>query len=235
MQRDNSRLEVPPGASLRPTIERLWREIMSRLYDGLPYDESLRFAERLLQERQDEIHSETLDRSYDWQYDLQVAKFHHQWNLDHRKHNEEARERYQKYWENILEQNRAILKEIGLSGLKTILLIHGAVALGALNIIAQSDSEKIQIILAAKLGLAFSLIGIALVGLGQLIMFIKMTEINSKLASKLSAKIRWNKLRAFWRYYRRHTQVLKIANYAIYGSILWFCAYCVILYIVIVS
>jgi hypothetical protein len=124
MQRDNSRAEVPVDASVRPLIEAQWREIMVRIFDGLPYDEGFRFAERLLQDRQDTIAGGGLSAAYDWQYDLDVARFHHRWNLDHARYNEESRDRFRKYWESTLEQNRAIIKEMGLNGLKTILLIH---------------------------------------------------------------------------------------------------------------
>ena len=236
MQRDNSRAEVPVDASIRPLIESQWRDIMRRIYDGLPYDEGLRFAERLLNDREAAVNGGGLNAAYDWQYDLYIARFHHQWNLDHTHYNEETRERFRRYWENTLEQNRTIIKEMGLNGLKTILLIHGAVAVGALNIIAQVKPENSQLLLAAKLGLAFSLAGIMLVALGQVIMIITIGELNSKLSGRLANQIKWNKLRAFSRYMQRYmTGFLKYANLAIYGSVGWFCVYCIILYIVIVS
>jgi hypothetical protein len=153
MERDSSRAEAPADASIRPLIEEQWRGIMRQIFDGLPYDEGLRFAERLLKEREETIAGGNLNAAYDWQYDLDVARFHHRWNLDHAHYNEESRERFRKYWENTLEQNRTIIKEMGLNGLKTILLIHGAVAVGALNIIAQVKPENSQLLLAAKLGL----------------------------------------------------------------------------------
>ncbi len=125
---------------------------------------------------------------------------------------------------------------MSLNGLKTILLFHGAVAIGSLNIIAQVKHENLQLLLAAKLGLAFSLAGIMLIGLGQMIMIVKIGEMNSKLAGQLASQIKWRKLRAFGRYMQRYyVRFLKYANLAIYGSIGWFCVYCVILYIVIVS
>ena len=124
---------------------------------------------------------------------------------------------------------------MGLNGLKTILLIHGAVAVGALNIIAQAKPESSQLLLAGKLGLAFSLLGIMIVGLGQVMMVIKIGGLNQKLSGRLASQIKWNKLRAFGRYTQRYYRFLKYANLAIYGSAGWFCVYCVILYIVIVS
>ena len=235
MQRDNTRAEVPVDASIRPLIEEQWRGIMRQIFDGLPYDEGLRFAERLLKDREDTIEEGGLNAAYDWQYDLYVARFHHQWNLDHSHYNQKTRDRLLKYWETALEQNRTPIKEMGLSGLKTVLLIHGAVAVGALNIIAQVKPENLQLLLAAKLGLAFSLVGIMMVGLGQVMMIIKIGDLNSKLSGRLASQIKWNKLRAFGRYTQRYFRFLKYANLAIYGSVGWFCVYCVVLYIVIVS
>jgi len=186
MQRDSTRVEVPANVSIRPGIEENWRDIMRRILDGLPYDEGLRFTERLIKDREDEIARGHLNAAYDWQYDLDLARFHQRWNLDHAKYNEESRERLLKFWEQVLEQNRTIIKEMGLNGLKTILLIHGAVAVGALNIIAQAKPESSQLLLAGKLGLAFSLLGIMIVGLGQVMMVIKIGGLNQKTIRALS-------------------------------------------------
>lgn len=128
MQRDHTRSEVPTEASLRPLIEAQWRDIMVRIFDAMPYDEGLRFTEQLLNDREAAIAGDGLNPTYDWQYDLDIARFHHRWNLDHACYNEDTRDRFRKYWESELNQSRANLKDIALNGLKTILLIHGAVA-----------------------------------------------------------------------------------------------------------
>ena len=99
MQRDNSRAEVPVDASIRPLIEEQWRGIMRQIFDGLPYDEGLRFAERLLKDREDTIEEGGLNAAYDWQYDLYVARFHHQWNFDYAPYNKETRDRLLNFFE----------------------------------------------------------------------------------------------------------------------------------------
>ena len=77
MERDNNRSEVPTEASLRPLVEAQWRDIMVRIFDALPYDEGLRFTEQLLKTREEAIAGGGLNAAYDWQYDLDIARFHH--------------------------------------------------------------------------------------------------------------------------------------------------------------
>lgn len=234
MQRDPSRQEVPIAASIRTLIDNQWREIHKKIYDETPYDHDIRLIETTIQSRDAEINAGNLDSSYDWKFDLDIARFNHAFNLDWRGYHEETRNRYKRYWEKNVEQQRAFVKEVSLNGLRTILIVHGAVALGCLNVLGNAESIP-SLLLAAKFGLLFSLVGIFLVGSGQLIAVLRMGRIAGRIDGWIATRIKWKRLIAIGRYTRRFMAILRYADWAIYASLLWFCTYSVILYIIIVS
>jgi hypothetical protein len=95
------------------------------------------------------------------------------------------------------------LKEVSLNGLKTILLIHGAVAIGALGVLTQRTAIA-QVLLTARLALAFALVGIMLVGIGQVIVIQRAGADSGRIVGKLAGTLRWKKVAAFGRYSKRY-------------------------------
>lgn len=225
---------VPAPKSVVRAIEQPLKGIVLKVYDDTPFQVDLRFVEEQLSERERLVDGGTLDPTYDWAGDLRIAKFHHKFALDWLPHHQEVRDRYTRYWRETGEQGMTYVREIALSGMKTILLLHGAVALGALNVLSQSNPSQ-NLVGTAKFAIAFSLIGIFMLGAGQVMLISLIGITYGKVLGKLSNKIRWSKVRAFGRYTLRTFRILKFADWLIYGSVFWFSTYTVILYILIVS
>src|SRR3984893_11600866 len=204
MQPDHpNKKPVPDDDTLLRVVERNWQTAIKNIYDDVPHDLWITFSQEAISIREGHIRAGRLDPTFDWQSDFDAAKFRHQHNLAWLDHHRQVRNRIQNYWQSHTETTDKFLKELSLSGLRIILVVHGAVALGALNILAQHAPEP-RLLVAAEAALAFSLVGIMLVGLGQLWIVILLGDLNSRLTGRLGSKISWSKLRAFGRYLSRY-------------------------------
>ncbi len=234
MPRDPSRQIVPEDGSLARTVLELWKGIQKNVYDDTPYTETIRIIENAISEREVVLAGESLNPTYDWAYDLELAKFHHRFNLDWLDYHQQTRQKLYDFWKDSSERQIKSLWELSLNGYKMLYLIHGAVALGSLNALTIKNPEK-AVHLAAQLGLFFALLGIFAAGLGQLILVREGSMAFTKIHSVLYSKIKWKKLLALGRYSRRRFKFTKIVDILVYGSVFWFCIYTIILYVVLIS
>jgi hypothetical protein len=191
--------QVPDDASAVKTIEPILRRIVLNIYDEVPVQADIRTIEEYLSERERLINSQALDASYDWAGDLRIARIHQQIGKDWLPHHQDIRDRYIKYWRDLVERSSTYQREMSLSGMKTLLLLHGAVALGALNAIIQNEAPQ-HVLLAARLALAFSLIGIFALGAGQVIGIYYSRAVSDAITRQVWTKTKWSKVRALSRY-----------------------------------
>lgn len=228
--------EVPPEANLRASVDRIWQRIHPAILDELPFEHELRLVDELLSRRAEEIKANALNPEYDWAADFDSAVWAHNFNKDWINYHRESRLAYVRFWQKFQEETSDLLKELSIGGQKTILLLHGAVALGALNILTKSPAEVASgLVITAKFAVVFSVIGILSLGLGQLLLFRGLATVSARLANRFSRKLRWRTLRAFHRWSRRSIEPLDRANWFIYGSIWWFASYSLILSIMLLS
>ena len=225
---------VPEGSSLVQFVDQEWDRLRQFIYDGQPFEGNIRHIEEAIEQRRTNIHSGAMDPLIDWQHDVDLASFNHRFNLTWIKHHKEIRDQFLDHWKAVTKNNANFLRELALNGMKSMLLIHGGVALGALGVLTQGTGGP-QLMLTAKAALGFALIGMLLLGIGQFIMVVRMMSLNSRLEGRLATVLTWKKLSAFGRYFTRYAWPLKYSDRLIYGSILWFGIYAAILYLMLLT
>lgn len=227
-------MPVPTNSSaleaIKPTLDR----VITKLYDDLPIQHDLAMVEKFLGERRALIDAKHFDPSFDWQSDLATAETHFKIAIEWAPRHKETRDGYITYWRGRLERNERNLNEISINGLKTILLVHGAVAVGALNILKDAASSA-TILMISRWALSFSVLGIVMYGVGVVIMIEVMGTLNEKMIGAISTKLPWRRVRALSRYFRRGARPLSYATQLIYGSVIWFAVYSIVLLILLTA
>lgn len=227
-------IPVPEDQSLVILMDREWQRLQRALYDDHPYEAIIRGIEEAIATRRLQIEGRVLDPTFDWTYDLDRAVFNHQFNLTWINQHRKIRQNYIDYRRSVTEKNTGYLREIALNGMKSMLLIHGGVAVGAPSVLTQQTGGS-QVVLTAKFALGFALLGMIWLGLGQLIMVNRMLSINSRLEGKLASTLTWKKVAAFPHYFTRYARPIRYSDWMIYGSIFWFGAYSIILYLMLLA
>lgn len=234
--RNESLEEVPREKSIVRIVDENWKSVRKYVYDGRPIEYLLTGVEETFSRRKTAITNGSLDSRFDWEYDLACARFNHRYNLSWLDWHRESREKLVSFWAENAADNFKYVRELSLNGFKTIVLLHGAVALGSFNLLAQKHTTiSASTILAAKLGLFFAVVGIISAGLGQLVSFHALSGLFGTIQGKLATVPRWSKIRAFGKYTQKFQPLLRVATYLIYGSIFWFCLYSIILFLVLIS
>lgn len=233
VERDPTRQDVPAAQSIKTAIDTQWRLIQQHIYNDLPFAFEIEQAEEWIALRAGEILSGRLGPQYDWQYDLDLANFAHRFNKHWVDHHRSVRADLRSYWLNWSGRTGSWLRDFAQSSLKSLLFFHGAVALGALNALVQHPND--QFTLAAKLGLLFPIIGIVTLAVGQIALFQFLAGTTNAIEGYAFGKAKWRRLIALGRYRTRRLRRLKMVDYLIFGSTIWFCTYLIILFFVLVS
>jgi hypothetical protein len=145
-------------------VEKEWREINVMIWDAVPFEHRVSLLEDWLADRKEDVEKLSLPGPYDWLSDLRKAELVHKFHKDWIKRNEKARDDYIQYWRGLAERSHEFLEKISLGGFNTIILLHGAVAVGALNILSKKPGKVADTaIYAARFGLFAALVGILLV------------------------------------------------------------------------
>lgn len=234
-KRDDKLAEVPTQASMYGEVDRRWRHINTILFDGTPVDHEVRAVEESLERRRQDIISGSLTGAYDWKHDLETARFSHRFHLANLDNLKSKRTVYLAFWQKWVADTTDYFREISLGGQKTLYLLHGAVAIGSLNILAQPTRPAAQIVLAAKFAIVFSAAGILLAGFGQVMMGYFGSLLVNRIRGKLAGDLNWRKVRAFHRYVRRHAWRGRIGERALYAAVFWFGTYVCILLLMLIS
>ena len=224
----------PEDVSIQKIVRDQWKEIDRLVFDGLPYQEHLSSIEEQLSSRRALFEQGTFNPDFDWTRDLLLAEAFYKSAVAWLPQRQKTRDDFIAYWRGVVSRNQQIVREIGLSGLKTILLLHGAVALGSLSIVAKEGPPH-SALLAAKCGLFFAVIGIIALALGQLLMFETASKVSDEMEGKLSQRMNWSALLNIGEENAAAMMPLAWANRMVYGSLIWFCVYAVILAILLVS
>ena len=151
MPHDPARQLVPENISLDQMVTELWKSIHKNIYDDTPYAETIRIIEKAIVDLEAALAEESLSADYDWKYDLELAKFHHRFGLDWLDYHQQTRQKLYNFWKDSSEHQLKSLWELSLNGYKMLYIIHGAVALGSLNILANKEATP-SLHLAAQLG-----------------------------------------------------------------------------------
>jgi len=235
MYRNPSLQPVANTDSLADFVDVQWKKINEAIQDDHPYGHLVRQIEERISVRKAMIEDRALEAGFDWQYDLELATFWHHFGLNWSDHAKQRRANYLTSWQQTAERRFGFLRDVSLNGMKTILLIHGGVAIGALGILTQRTTVDKQILFVGKIALGCALVGLTVAGLGQAFLVFREGNINARIMSELSGSPTWLKLNALSRFTKRYGRFSWIANAMIYGSIIWFCLYAVGLYVLLIG
>lgn len=227
---------VPKESSIAEFVELHWKNIYSLVSDGLPHEQAVKTLDINLQGRAQQIEQGTLVAGYDWQSDLKRAEYIHDFHKSWLPNVSRVRERQLSYWEDLSKRGIEFSEKVSLAGIATITALHGAVALGALNVLAKGTKDNpAQLVFAAKLAIFGALLGIFLLAIGQMAVFEFLGIASNTVRGKLFANPRHSKLRAVSRYWNRIGKRIQIGNKLIYASVFCFFLNCLIAAIILIS
>jgi hypothetical protein len=175
---------IPPDSMrAEKIVEGEWREINRMIWDAMPFEHRVSSIDQFLEGRENDIQSLALPGPYDWMSDLQRAEYIHKFNKDWIKRNEKARDDHIQYWKDLSRRANEFAEKVSLGGFNTIILLHGAVAVGALNIISKKPTEVSSAAMnAALFGLIAALVGILLAAFGMLAFFHFLATISNTVS-----------------------------------------------------
>ena len=226
--RQGCRLQsVPDQHNLTKWVESEWREINTFIQDGTPHTFRIWNLERRLDERRADIDSGKAPAGVDWADDLRRAEWTHKHNLTWIPRHEALRNHFIEHWTSLTRRSVEYSEKIALAGFNTILLLHGAVAVGALNALSQKAGQLTpQFIIAAKCSMFGALAGILLLACGQILQLEYLSRMSSRVAGSLLHSPKLKKFNAISRYWGRHLKRANIGAYMVYMSLFWFFLYC---------
>jgi hypothetical protein len=183
--RNGSLAQVPEDASATKVVDQNWRQIRKLVLDGHPYDSQIKAIEDFLIQRKSDIKTSVLKAEYDWKFDIASAEFIHRFKLGWIDSDKNLRAGFLNHWERIGKSTSDFLLKITAEGLKAILLVHGAAAVGALNVIIQSSNRSALIIGTSKFVLVAAIIGMIAVAIGQMILLRVFAAISWRVRGKI--------------------------------------------------
>jgi hypothetical protein len=166
-----------------------------------------------------------------------MAKVEHKYNLDWLDRIDIEHKAYIDYWKNLCTNQISTGEKLSLAGLNTIYLVHGAVAVGALNALASKQgAPDPSLASAAKFAMPSALLGIALVATGQIVLARFGTEMSTRVAGKMIGTVTLRRARTFPRYWEKYRKkILRWGDVLVYASVVWFFVYSMICYLIILN
>jgi hypothetical protein len=220
--------------SAQAYVDARWKDIGQMVLDAVPIEPAVRSVEAFLDQRREMLGNGSLSESYEWGLDLHLADTHHKFALDWVPRNQKLRDDYTSFWRDSSKRMLEFTERLSLAGISTLILLHGAVAIGALNALSEKAGElSSEFIFAAKLTLGGSLIGIFLIAWGQLTLFVFWSEIGGTISGRLLGPFKFKRFNALRRYLLKYRRKARTGDYLIYASLFWFFIYCAVAYIVL--
>jgi hypothetical protein len=84
------------------------------------------------------------------------------------------------FWDNYATRCLEFSDKISISGMGMLMAIHGAVAVGAIKIVADKNAPP-ALINTARFAILAGIVGIALLGIGKLVIFESLTKLGHKI------------------------------------------------------
>jgi hypothetical protein len=230
-------LPFPPDTdSAQAHVKHTWEEIRKMILDGVPHGTQVQLLETYFSQRQQDIDLGTLPSNFDWAKDLYLARVSHDFWLNWSPRQEKQRADWHEYWLNLTSQVNQYTDKISQAAFTSTILLHGAVALGAINVLSQKRDELEPFMIpAAKFVLFGSLVGIALLIIGQFMMFVFLTELSGTVRAKITGPYRYKRYYSLSRYWKKYYKPVRIGTYLIYGSVFWFIFYGTVAFIILLQ
>lgn len=231
----NSQLPLPPSAmSAKVHVTETWNEIGQMILDGEPYAARIEQLEEYLFIRAEQLKAGRLGQHFDWGLDLHLARTANSFFKDWAPKQAKIRQDWHDYWDSLATRSQQYTEKISQTAFTTMILLHGAVAVGAINVLSQNPVELAPYLIpAAKWTLFGALVGVALLILGQMIIFIYLTEMSETAKGRILGPYKYKRFRSLHRYWQKYYRKVRIGIRFIYGSIVWFLAYATVALIIL--
>jgi hypothetical protein len=227
--------EPPEALNAVVHVKRQWDEVGRMILDNVPYGTPVEQVEIYLLQRDEQIKAGALPPGYDWARDLYLARTGHAFYKDWSPHHAKIRQDYHDHWKSLATRVEQYTQNISQSAFTSMILIHGAIAVGALNILAQDPDDLAPYLApAAKWAIFGSLVGIGLLLIGQLIIFVYLTEMAGTVKGRTLGSYKYKRFNSLSRYWQKHYKTVRIGTGLIYASVVWFIVYAAIALIILV-
>jgi hypothetical protein len=226
--------EPPEALNATLHVKHQWEEIGQLILDGEPHGTPVELLEVYLLQREEQIRAGVLPHGYDWERDLYLARtghaFHKGWSSQRAK----IRQDFHDHWTSLTSRVEQYTEKISQAAFTSMILLHGAVAVGAINILAQNPKDLLPYLIpAAKWTLFGALVGVGLLLIGQLIIFVYLTEMAGTVRGRTVGPFKFRRFTTLPRYWAKHYKKVNIGTYLIYASMAWFLCYSTIALIVL--
>lgn len=231
-------MPVPDANSMTAYVNREWARINQMAYDGQPTGAAVRAVENALESRKKMIDDGQLNQIYDWTEDLRVGRTFHDVNKDWLDVHVATRTEFYQFWNSTIKRSHEYLEKVSLSGVSTIILLHGAVAVGALNSLSQKTGQlSREFIVAAKVAMFGALVGIFLAATGLFIVFIFLGRMTNTVHTKLvGGRFKYKRFNSLPRYWNNgYNRSVKYGDRMVYASLFWFFVYCTAAFIILLK
>lgn len=163
-------------------VEQRWADALSKVDDGFEAQSDIIDIEAQLQY----LHNNTMSEGID-QEDLFVAnKVHLFYKADVYSVRLQRRENLLEYYKITSQRLWSLSENLSFFGIKTLILLHGALAISSIAGITQTQDSELQKILGSAIG--FALIGITLAGLGVIFMTRQWADLANKWGTVWSSR-----------------------------------------------
>lgn len=226
---------VVENVSASAEVNERWRQINIALFEPGSVAPMIAGVEDSLRQRRDLIETGTLNPGFDWHHDYEMARFSHRFHLANMEVVRGKRTNRIQFWRDWSSEVIDTSRIISVDALKTLYLVHGAVALGALNILSEPDGKPLSVMQASKLAIVFASTGLIAAGLGQMLSLHMANRIANRVRFKLFDDVRWSTVVAIGRYLRRNRRLIVWSERLTNGSVIWIGIYLPVLLIVLLS
>ena len=230
-----SALPPPPSdVSVFDGVVEQWKPLTKRAQNGEDISVEVERIESFIRDARSQLAAGELPRDLDWELDIRRAERHHA-NLSRWiRVNASSLDQWTSWWQERCRETSRFAVQMAHDGMKYMLAVHGAAALTALNgLISQKDSG---LKVAMHVAIVGAVIGILMVGFGQIVMINILARQSVRISSALLSKRRWRTLVAIGRWQGLYfSRRLRLIDILVYGSVVWFAIYMSICLSIIVS
>jgi hypothetical protein len=213
-----SEKQLPPNdLSILSEVERQWETIRTIVLLGQNADHYLRDVEARIENARRAIEKGAYDTDHDWELDLARSEIHHLRNLQWKSNTEADSQRHFQYWSETIKSNIELSQKITLISLQFLYAFNSAVALGALNGLA-NKTETTNYNAPLLFALSGALISISVAAIAQILTANTLADHAETVRSKIVQKQSWSRLRGLSRYTRRYGWKFDLSRNFLYGA-----------------
>lgn len=221
-----SALPLPPDdLGVFAYVRDRWKIIEPRVKNGRDVTAEIQILDRFLKDQQTKFAEGKLLREYDWRLDIATAENFHARSVVWMGVDQKSRGNWVAFYDARSKETRTFALQMAQDGMKYMLAVHGATAVTALNAIVSGKSDPYRG--ALIFAMVSAVVGMFMVGLGQIIMMNVLSNQAATIAGRLTRSSSWRSLRALgrWQNRRAFRQQLRLSDFLIYGSVIWFAVY----------